>query len=179
MSAPEPPPPAPEPSAPWTQRAQARLERHGPFLGGILGAGLVIAYGADLQNLAASREWELKEVYGAMFNLSAILCGALGTLYGLLVASTTPFIDKIRSTKSFQRYLGYVRSAIGLSFASALYAIPILVTKPVLGGPSEMGTIGIAGWVGVVIAMLVAFVRIVPPAPSLFEVRPPPRIPGG
>lgn len=170
---------APSPSTRLSQRARARVERHGPLIGGIVSAGLVIAYGGDVQQLAASREWELKEVYGAMFNLSAILCGALGTLYGLLVASTTPFIDKIRSTRSFRRYLGYVRSAIGLSFASALYAVPILVTKPQLGGPWEMGTIGIAGWAGVVIAMLCAFVRIVPPAPSLFEVRPAPRIPGG
>lgn len=163
----------------WGQRARAWLERRGPIAGGLACCLLVLVFGADIQETAKERQWELKEVFGAFFNLSAILCGALGTLYGLLVASTTPFIDKIRSTNSFQRYLGYVRAAIGLSFAAALYAIPLLVTKPELGEPFDRGTIGIAGWVGVVVAMLLAFGRIVPPAPSLFEVRPPDGIPGG
>jgi len=160
-------------------RTMIALEANLPALTGVVVLALVLWLGPDLQALTDANRWQLSEIYGAIFNLSAILCGALASVYSLLVSSTNKTIDRIRPHPAFTAYLGFVRAAIGYAFIVAVGSIPLLIVKPALISWSDPGTAVAGVWAAGAAAMLAAAFRVLSTARLLFEARGETRLPGG
>lgn len=149
--------PSPGRLMPWLS---AIWERWLPWAGMIVTGPLVDFWGGTVQQYCDKHDWKLNEIYGAVFNFSAIELGGLIALYALLV-SDTPTTKRLRRTRSFQKYVSYVRFGINIAFIVALSSIPALVTNPRLGAWDGVSTLCSAAWYAISVGMLLALYRVV------------------
>lgn len=154
----------------WKASGQMRvqIERHAGKLSFLISFVLSDAFGGKFQAFCSSHEWHLDQLYGAIFGFAAIEIGCLLALYTLLVGDT-PTTRRIGNTRSFKRYVTFVRAGIWISGATALVSIPILVVTPVLSSPFDPRTILASIWYALAISMFAALFRVISIAQMLIE----------
>jgi hypothetical protein len=136
-----------------------KAERHTLKLSFLLAFGAFDYFGRYLQNFCTEKSWHLDQIYVAIFSFSAIEIGGLLALYTLLLAET-PTTRRLGRTKSFRRYVGFVRTGIWISGATAVVSIPFLIVAPELGAPLTLTTLVTAIWYGLSVPMFFGLFRI-------------------
>lgn len=143
-------------------------------------AAFVAVYVVLFGWLATSPNIDLKELFGAIFNLFGLVTGFLVTFYLFLAVSSNAFIDRVRKTKTFRNVLRLMAWTAAIAGAVTLYSLSLSVYDlghPVLGSWAFwvtlplMAGIGLVAWnAGWSLYLFGILVR---------DDLPPPRIPGG
>lgn len=75
-------------------------------------------------------EWfDIKAAVDAIFQLSAVLTGLLFSIYCFVIVSSNPFIERVRTTTSYQRSKTYVWHTVSMGMALTLVSLLMSVAK--------------------------------------------------
>src|SRR5689334_19329613 len=100
---------------------QLLIERWCPLVFGALTIAVTLFYKDCIVAKFNAGDWKLENLYGAIFNWSAIQTGFLFAVYGFVVGKTDGFIAAARGTQFMQRFIGYVKRANLMGFALTFY----------------------------------------------------------
>ena len=90
-----------------------------------------------ITHAAATGSLDPTQVYALVLAIMAVLSGALFSIYGnILPRQTDGFIDVIRNTSAYQRFLRNLRQGITAGMASSLMTAPLMATNYTLGNMS-------------------------------------------
>lgn len=136
------------------------VERWTPLLFAVFGTVAALAFGDDVERVCKAHNWQFGDVYGAVFNFAAIVVGGLFAAYALLVVDTTSALRRVRRTRTFGRFLSFVRVGIGLSILLSCVSVPLVVVKPSFLAPQAWEGLAAALWAGLTLAMLASVLRV-------------------
>lgn len=131
-----------------------------PTVAGVCGAASAAMWGSAVEGLTASRGWAFSELYGGIFNFSAIAVGGLMAAYALLLTDTTETLRHLRRTRTLSRFLAFVRYAIGTSLLLSVWSLPMLVVKPSFRSGELVQLLLACVWTGLVFALIAGVIRI-------------------
>ena len=122
---------------------------------------------------------DLSSLYYGVFDIFAILTGFLTAIYAFLLSSSNAFIEKIRDTSPYKKFLSLVRWTIGFCGIASVVSLVIVVLK--FGPVSEFGWqyVLLLAWVWLVAFTVCNIIRCILVFTEVSENVPRGRIPGG
>jgi hypothetical protein len=130
----------------------------------IISAGCALAIYIMAPSIIAkfqlSDGWQVSNLYGAVFNWSAIQTGFAFGVYGFVVGKNDGFIQEIRDKLAMRRFLGYVRRANVGGFALTVASLPLTIINPAISNPNSPLFFVIVAWFCLFLWTFLAFLRV-------------------
>lgn len=142
----------------WHERLEMWFERLYPYGYGLL--AIIAALLWHERGRAAASQWELSsaQIVSANFDVMVTLTAFLFSVFVLAIAPGGGFIERIFNHSVFRDFKRYVVEALILGSISATLSLPYMVTEK--NGVWDLQFLD-AIWLGVAVAALTAFFRVV------------------
>jgi len=108
-----------------------KIEEFWPWAFGTIAFALFAWAGPKCLSFAASNEWDVSELYVAVFDVNGLLAGFLFAFFTFVRAADTKFISSIKKTRTFKAFLSFLKTAILLCAGMTLVTVPYMVAEPV------------------------------------------------
>ena len=105
-------------------------ERYGPLLITIV---MIVGYwkfGRDAFEHMTVERWDVSAVYTGIFDLCAIIAAFIFGFFTFARTSETEFLDRIRGTRTYERFMWYLIEAICANSITVLLSLPFMVAVP-------------------------------------------------
>lgn len=135
------------------------IERFGPAIVALLVAIAFAWKGGEFFAYAKKSAWDVPQIYSSVFNLSSLIAAFVFGFFTFARTSETEFLHKIRRTKTYARFMGYLVTAMATSAFVVLVSIPFMVAAPQPTEWSDWWFWGCLAWASVVAFSLAATVR--------------------
>jgi hypothetical protein len=136
------------------------MEKFGPLVLSVLGAGCVAFWSDDITASVASKELEVENLYAAVLSWASIQIGFAFAVYGFVVGKTQGFIEEARDTIAMARFLGYVKRANIGGFLLTAFSLPLAAISPSPKDPSFVIFWVITLWFCLFLWTFFAFLRV-------------------
>lgn len=103
---------------------------------------------------------QISNLYGAVFNWSAIQSGFVFGIYGFVISKKDGFVGDIAEGLSFPRFVRYTRGAYLLAMILTIVSLPLIVVEPSVGLPLSSNYLLISGWFALFVWTFFAFLRV-------------------
>ena len=139
----------------WKYREQVY-----PYLFGALFAGASVYWVNDVTIWAFVQNVNVPAFFAAIFDLAAIMTAFLFAFFGMVMAPTGGFIQKIFGTKTFRLFVRYVTEALVLGGLLSVVSIPLMV-KDIFPNVKDVWPLLLVGTWGFLFASsMFAFYRV-------------------
>ena len=135
------------------------LERHGPLAASLLTVGLLLWFRDALLLRLNEHNVQMQNLYGAVFNWSAIQVGFAFGVYGFILTKTDGFVGVVRETLAMIRFVRYVRRGTAGGFLLTITSVPVAAISP-NPASSPLCFYGLAIWFSLFVWTFLAFIRI-------------------
>lgn len=135
------------------------VERFGPTVISLIVLALLIGFRSHLLQQLATQNVQPTNLYGAVFNWSAIQVGFAFGVYGFILAKNDGFVGAMRKSIAMERFVVYVRRGTIGGFLLTIASVPIAVVSPSPSSSSWTFYI-LAAWFSLFVWTFLAFIRI-------------------
>lgn len=140
-----------------------------PFVLGVAATVIWVFIGNKVAHHAAANSWHFDQIYASFFGFASITTGFLATFYGTIQSMSSGFIQRIRGTRIFIRFLLLTKRAIIMGFMGCLSTVPMLIIQPLPTEKYSLGSFAVALWLGVAVWTIAGFWRVASSFFLLFE----------
>lgn len=141
------------------ERFEMYRERLGPYVGGLVSAMAAVIWHAELSACLIRASLDTRQAVSSTFDVMITLTAFLFTVFVLAIAPGGGFIEKIFGTRTFVVFKRYVIEALLLGALSALASLAFIVSKS--NAFVWAGYVPEALWLGLAVAAVLAFLRVV------------------
>ncbi|MCC2981265.1 hypothetical protein [Sphingomonas sp. IC4-52] len=135
------------------------IERFGPLLVSALVAAAFVHWREALLVEAAIHKIQPSNLYGAIFNWSAIQVGFAFGVYGFILSKSDGFVGEVRGTIAMKRFITYVRRGTLGGFLLTIASIPITAIGPDPAA-TKFAFYLLTAWFALFVWTFLAFIRI-------------------
>ncbi|WAC24731.1 hypothetical protein [Blastomonas sp. SL216] len=104
--------------------------------------------------------WSVVNLYGAIFNWSAIQTGFAFGVYGFVVGKNDGFVQEIRDKLAMRRFLAYVRRANVGGFLLTVTSLPLTIANPPITTAYSPMFFIVLAWFALFVWTFLAFLRV-------------------
>ncbi|MBX5256033.1 MULTISPECIES: hypothetical protein [unclassified Rhizobium] len=154
------------------------FERFGPVAAAACMVAALYFFRTDLTYAAASKSFDLSNVYSSVFDWSSIQTGFVFGIFGFVAGKSGGFIEAIRETREMALFLTYTKRAIYLGFCLTFSSIAMSITSFNIDAEASWRFHVFAAWSFLSLWGFLAFLRVAYIFGDILRVRDRHRIPG-
>lgn len=122
--------------------------------------GVAIVLSQEIAPKFGTDRLKISNLYGAVFNWSAIQSGFVFGIYGFVISKKDGFVGDIAEGLSFPRFVQYTRGAYLLAMTLTVVSLPLIVLEPSIGLPLSRNYWLISGWFALSVWTFFSFLRV-------------------
>ena len=122
---------------------------------------LILVYYADVvSDRFIDDGWNSAGLYSAIFGWAAIQTGFSFGVYGFIIGKKDGFVNEIRDTRAFQRFVAYIQRSNYIGFALTFASIPLIVIEPDISQPLSWSYVIVCSWFSLFVWSFLSFCRL-------------------
>ncbi len=141
------------------ERIEYRWEQSYPLLLGVTIAPLCAWYIPVIFPAMVKAGWKTENIYSSAFNISTVATPFLFTFYTIFVTTETGFIGRMKRANAYRMTVNYTVRAMWLGALLSVASLPFIIVSPAPDAYSDPWTWAVAGWSGLTVATVSAFLR--------------------